>query len=73
MVEHLRIDKFATNKSVNFEHYRWLNFMSPDGRFIRNGELFFFSIGICSGKPEIFIIIFWINSFWLYNLYVRWW
>lgn len=42
MVEHLRIDKFATNKSVNFEHYRWLNFMSPDGRFIRNGELFFF-------------------------------
>ena len=39
MVEHLRIDKFATNKSVNFEHYRWLNFMSPDGRFIRNGEL----------------------------------
>lgn len=38
MVEHLRIDKFANNKSVNFEHYRWLNFMSPDGRFIRKGE-----------------------------------
>ncbi|KZS13785.1 sulfotransferase family cytosolic 1B member 1 [Daphnia magna] len=38
MVEHLRIDKFANNKSVNFEHYRWLNFMSPDGRFIRKGK-----------------------------------
>lgn len=38
MVEHLRIDKFAKNKAVNFEHYRWLNFMSPDGRFIRKGQ-----------------------------------
>ena len=45
MVEHLRIDKFAKNKAVNFEHYRWLNFMSADGKFIRNGEHVFVFLG----------------------------
>lgn len=43
MVEHLRIDKFAKNKAVNFEHYRWLNFMNPEGKFIRKGmNVYFF-------------------------------
>lgn len=39
LVDHLRVDKFAKNKAVNFENYKDLGFMNQEGHFIRKGKV----------------------------------